>query len=79
MNFDQILNILMRFYRCIEYYKLHILVFNLSALDICGKKSDLAKVLLWNILMKFYAVMNTKAKGHYSGDLSSKVICPSDI
>ena len=34
-------------------------------------KSVLAKVLLWNILIKFYAVKNTKAKGHLSGHLSS--------
>ena len=51
MNFDQLLdsstiwNILMRFYRCIEYYKLQILVFELSALDICKRKSVLAKVI----------------------------------
>ena len=33
--------------------------------------SVLAKVLLWNILIQFYAVKNTKDKGHYSGHLSS--------
>ena len=33
-------NILMKFYRCIEYVKLHILVFELSALDLCGKKKS---------------------------------------
>ena len=31
-------NILMKFYRCIEYCKLHSLVFELSTLDICEKK-----------------------------------------
>ena len=28
----------MKVYRCIEYYKLYILVFELSALDICENK-----------------------------------------
>ena len=54
--FDEILQI--------EYYKLCILVFELSAFEICEKK--FTKVLLWNILIKFYAVKTTKAKGHYS-------------
>ena len=61
---------LMKFYKCIEYYKVHILFFELSALDIC-EKQVLAKALLWSILIKFYAIKNTKARGHYSGQLSS--------
>ena len=64
-------NILMKFCGCKERYKLHILVFELSALDICEKKITFAKVLLWDILIKFYAVKNTKAKSHYSGHLNS--------
>ena len=35
------------------------------------QKSVLAIGLLWNILIKIFAEKNTKAKGHYSGDLSS--------
>ena len=79
MNFDQQLHYYMEyfdeFYRCIEYYKLNILVFQLSDLDICEKKKKkkknkkkkpLEKVLLWNILIKLYAVKNTMAKGHFS-------------
>ena len=37
-NLISIWNILMNFYRCIEYYKFHILVFELSALDIFEQK-----------------------------------------
>ena len=63
-----------KFYRYIESYKLHIVVFELSNLDIYVKKKKkkiLAKILLWNILIKFYAVKITNDKGHYSGHLSS--------
>ena len=42
----------MKVYRCTEYYKLHILIFEISALDICEEKSGLAKVLFWNSLIE---------------------------
>ena len=41
-------------------------------------KSVLAKVLLWNIL-KFYAVKNTKDKGHYSRHVGSHLPFLSNI
>ena len=52
-------------HRYIEYYKLHNLVFELSTTDICEKKISFWPKFfyVWTILMKFYAVKNTKAKG----------------
>ena len=60
----------MKFYRRIEYYKLYMLVFELSALDICEKKISFVQSCFMEYLYIFFAVKNTKAKVHYSGHLS---------